>query len=473
MLLGGRYELRERIAMGGMGEVWSAVDTHLGRQVAAKVLREEFAGDEMFLERLRTEARNSANLAHPNIAMLHDYGEVDGVGYLVMELVAGEPLSDLLERRRTLPPDQLLPILAQTARALQVAHAAGVVHRDVKPSNLLITADSRVKITDFGISLGANQAPMTAAGMVMGTAQYLPPEQAMGRAATPAGDIYALGIIAYEALAGQRPFTGTTQVDIAFAHVSEPVPPLPQFVHAELRELVMSMLEKEPGRRPASAAELAVRLDEIAAAIGAEEWNPDAVQGRWRPTAADRRRQRELPADGEAPGSDGAGADAAAASPRAAGAGTGAEAQTRRARRGRPPAHDVPAAAAAAGTTAPGPLGRATARSAHRAGPRRGRAASEPQLPAWLAEPLGRVVAWFRRISWPDWTENRWLLAGAVIAVVAVLTLLVLAIGTLGTPTSLGSGATGVRPIGGVAAEEAHGAELAADAVGGSRVEGL
>lgn len=119
MLLGGRYELRERIAMGGMGEVWSAVDTHLGRQVAAKVLREEFAGDEMFLERLRTEARNSANLAHPNIAMLHDYGEVDGVGYLVMELVAGEPLSDLLERRRTLPPDQLLPILAQTARALQ------------------------------------------------------------------------------------------------------------------------------------------------------------------------------------------------------------------------------------------------------------------------------------------------------------------------------------------------------------------
>lgn len=263
LVLGGRYRLTELIAVGGMGEVWVAVDEHLGRQVAAKVLRPEFAGDLAFLERLRAEARNSAGLSHQNIAAMYDYGEESSSGFLIMELVVGEPFSELLTRDGTLDPLQVLPILAQTARGLHTAHMGGVVHRDIKPANLLITPDGYVKITDFGIAIGANQAPMTAAGMVMGTAQYLPPEQAMGKAATGLGDIYALGIIGYEALAGRRPFTGKTQVDIAFAHVNQSVPPLPDHLDLRVRGIIMSMLAKHPEDRPRSAASLARIIEEL------------------------------------------------------------------------------------------------------------------------------------------------------------------------------------------------------------------
>ncbi|WP_188037638.1 serine/threonine-protein kinase, partial [Actinotalea sp. JY-7885] len=259
--LGGRYRLVSRIAVGGMGEVWVGHDEALARDVAVKVLREEFAGDAGFLERFRTEARNSAQLSHPNIAQLYDYGEQDGSGFLVMELVLGEPMSDLLDRQPVLPTRRLLPILAQTARALHAAHVAGVVHRDVKPGNILLARSGRVKITDFGISTASNQIPMTASGMVMGTAQYLSPEQAIGRAATPASDVYSLGIVAYEALVGNRPFTGPTAVDIAIAHVNTPVPPLPGDIDPELSALVMRMLAKEPEARPRSAASLARMLD--------------------------------------------------------------------------------------------------------------------------------------------------------------------------------------------------------------------
>ncbi|WP_156253761.1 serine/threonine-protein kinase [Pseudactinotalea terrae] len=270
LVLGGRYELMERIAVGGMGEVWQAADLHLDRKVAAKVLRAEFAGDSSFLQRMRAEARNGAGLSHINVTAMYDYGEQDGTGYLIMELVEGEPLSELLARERTLAVGQLLPILAQTARGLHAAHVAGVIHRDVKPSNLLITRDGTVKITDFGIALGANQAPMTAAGMVMGTAQYLPPEQAMGKAAQGVGDIYALGVIAYEALVGRRPFTGSTQVDIAFAHVNQPVPPMPEKIDPRVREVVMSMLDKDPERRPRSGASLGRILDDLVQVLRAE-----------------------------------------------------------------------------------------------------------------------------------------------------------------------------------------------------------
>jgi len=189
LALHGRYRLVSRIAVGGMGEVWLAHDEALARNVAIKVLRSEFAGDAGFLERFRTEARNSARLSHPNIAALYDYGEQDGSAYLVMELIIGEPMSDLLDRQPVLPTSRLLPILAQTARALHAAHVAGVVHRDVKPGNILLATSGRVKITDFGISMAANQIPMTASGMVMGTAQYLSPEQALGRAATGTSDV--------------------------------------------------------------------------------------------------------------------------------------------------------------------------------------------------------------------------------------------------------------------------------------------
>ncbi|WP_139315887.1 serine/threonine-protein kinase [Cellulosimicrobium sp. CUA-896] len=248
--LGNRYHLVRRIAVGGMGEVWVAADDALGREVAVKVLRSEYAGNEDFLNRLRTEARNSAALSHPNIAQMYDYGEQERSGYLVMELVVGEPMADLLEREPVLPPLRLLPILSQTARALHAAHVAGVVHRDVKPGNILIDRAGVVKITDFGVSLAANQVPMTATGMVMGTAQYLSPEQAVGQAATGASDVYALGIVAYESVVGNRPFTGSTPVDIAVAHVNEPVPPLPPSVDSELADLIMAMLAKEPSARP-------------------------------------------------------------------------------------------------------------------------------------------------------------------------------------------------------------------------------
>ncbi|MCR6688521.1 serine/threonine-protein kinase [Cellulomonas sp.] len=261
--LGDRYRLVRQIAVGGMGEVWEGYDESLARSVAVKVLKAEFAGDAGFLERFRTEARNSASLSHPNIAQLFDYGEQEGSGYLVIELVPGEPLSDLLEREPVLPVRRLLPILAQTARGLHAAHEAGVVHRDVKPGNILLGRGGRVKITDFGVSLAQNQMTMTATGMVMGTAQYLSPEQAVGRPATPLSDLYSLGIIAFEALAGNRPFTGPTAVDIAVAHVNSPVPPLPKSVAKPLADLVASLLSKDPAQRPQSGAELAEQLDRL------------------------------------------------------------------------------------------------------------------------------------------------------------------------------------------------------------------
>lgn len=267
LTLGERYTLVRRIAMGGMGEVWVARDEKLAREIAVKVLREEYTGNEDFLRRLRTEARNSSTLVHPNIAQMFDYGEERGAGYLVMELVLGEPLADLLEREPVLQPARLLPILAQTARGLHAAHLAGVVHRDVKPGNILLEHSGTVKITDFGVSVAQNQVPMTATGMVMGTAQYLSPEQAVGQSATGASDIYALGVVAYEATAGRRPFTGRTPVDIAIAHVNAPVPLLPTSVHPGLAETITKMLEKDPAQRISSADQLARHLDMLAAEI--------------------------------------------------------------------------------------------------------------------------------------------------------------------------------------------------------------
>jgi serine/threonine-protein kinase len=278
--LGGRYKLTRQIAIGGMGEVWAADDGMDDRQVAVKVLRDEYTGQEDFLRRLRTEARNSAALSHPNIAQMYDYGEQDGAGYLVMELVDGEPLVDLLEREPILPPGRLLPILSQVARGLHHAHLAGVVHRDVKPGNILLQqprmplAGPLIKVTDFGVSLAANQMALTATGMVMGTAQYLSPEQAIGKAATPLSDVYALGIIAYEASAGQRPFTGATAVEIAVAQVNEPVPPLPATVPEKLAALIYRLLDKTPEKRATSAAAVADEMDALVKELDLQRIDP-------------------------------------------------------------------------------------------------------------------------------------------------------------------------------------------------------
>lgn len=257
MNFGGRYVLDSRIAVGGMGEVWQATDTVIGRQVAIKILKDEYLGDPGFLERFRAEARHAALVNHEGIANVYDYGEEDGSAYLVMELVPGEPLSAVLERERTLPIDRVLDIVAQTSAALQAAHSAGLVHRDIKPGNLLITPENRVKITDFGIARIADQVPLTATGQVMGTVQYLSPEQASGHPASPSTDIYSLGIVAYEALAGKRPFTGESQVAIAMAQINDVPPPLPDTVAEPVRNLVMSSIAKKPADRPDSAANLA------------------------------------------------------------------------------------------------------------------------------------------------------------------------------------------------------------------------
>ena len=272
--LGGRFQLTTRIAIGGMGEVWKAKDLILGRIVAIKVLKEEYTGDPGFLQRFRAEARHTALLNHVGIANVFDYGEEEGSAYLVMELVPGQPLSSIIEHEQVLSPDRTLSIMAQTARALSVAHAQGLVHRDVKPGNLLITPEGRVKVTDFGIARLADQVPLTQTGQVMGTAQYLAPEQATGQTATGASDIYSLGVIGYECLTGHRPFSGESQIAIALAQVNDAPPPLPESLPRPVRALLMSMLAKDPKNRPANAIKLAeaaeaIRNGDIAAAHAA------------------------------------------------------------------------------------------------------------------------------------------------------------------------------------------------------------
>lgn len=271
---GGRYQLASRIAIGGMGEVWQATDLVIGRTVALKILKDEYLGDPGFLERFRAEARHAALVNHEGIANVFDYGEEDGSAYLVMELVPGEALSSILERERVLPTDKVLDIVAQTASALHAAHQAGLVHRDIKPGNLLMTPEGRIKITDFGIARIADQVPLTATGQVMGTVQYLSPEQASGHPASPTTDIYSLGIVAYEALAGRRPFTGESQVAIAMAQINEAPPELPVTIAEPVRNLVYACIAKKPEDRPSSAANLsraaqALRRGDLAGATAA------------------------------------------------------------------------------------------------------------------------------------------------------------------------------------------------------------
>ncbi|MDQ4007355.1 MAG: serine/threonine protein kinase, partial [Actinomycetota bacterium] len=264
----GRYSLSGHIATGGMGEVWRAVDTVLGREVAVKILKSEYADDATFRARLEAEARNTAALHHPGIAQVFDYGEVPpsdterATAYLVMELVAGEPLSALLARGGALPPDRAADIVAQAATAIEVAHQQGIVHRDVKPANLIVTPTGTVKVTDFGIARAADAVPLTQSGQVIGTPHYLAPEQARGLPATAAADVYALGVVLYECLSGSRPFTGEMAVALAMQHLRDPVPPLPESVPAGLASICMTALAKDPAERQQSAGELAGQLQD-------------------------------------------------------------------------------------------------------------------------------------------------------------------------------------------------------------------
>jgi eukaryotic-like serine/threonine-protein kinase len=264
-VLDGRYRLIERIASGGMGEVWRGVDQILGRPVAVKLLSAAHASDEQFRARFRAEARFAAALSHPGIARVFDYGEASPLGgaYLVMELVNGEPLSAILERVGRLTPEVTLDIVGQAARALDAAHQAGIVHRDIKPGNLLIMADGTTKITDFGIAKAreAQAAQLTATGIVMGTALYVSPEQATGSTVTGASDIYSLGVVAYECLTGEPPFLADQPLAIAIMHKHDPVPPLPADVPRPVSDLVLAMLAKTPEGRPESALHVADRAE--------------------------------------------------------------------------------------------------------------------------------------------------------------------------------------------------------------------
>jgi serine/threonine-protein kinase len=259
-LLAQRYRLGALIAVGGMGEVWAATDTRLDRSVAVKVLKPELSGDPEFRQRFHTEARLTALLNHPGIAAIYDYGETvtapselpdaaEGTAFLVMELVSGDSLATILMRHPRLSADHTLDILEQAAEALQAAHERGLVHRDIKPGNILITPTGKVKLTDFGIAKAANAAPVTRQGMVMGTAHYIAPEQASGDEAGPASDVYSLGVVGYECLAGQRPFLSDNAITVAMMHIRDPVPPLPPDIPPGVRALIEIALIKDPRQR--------------------------------------------------------------------------------------------------------------------------------------------------------------------------------------------------------------------------------
>ena len=259
LVLGDRYVLTRPIAVGGMGEVWEGADLLLSRRVAVKILKDELRTTPAFIQRFRAEARHAASLGHPGIATVYDYGETADVAYLVMELVPGRTLSELLVEQPDLPTATKLSILSQTAEALHAAHRAGVIHRDVKPANLIVAADGTVKVTDFGIARAIGAAPLTEAGQVFGTAHYMSPEQATGNQVTSASDIYSLGVVAYEMFAGRRPFEAETPVAVSTAHIHSPVPPLPPVVPRGVADLIMEALAKDPASRPASAEMFALR----------------------------------------------------------------------------------------------------------------------------------------------------------------------------------------------------------------------
>jgi len=255
-----RYRLDTLIATGGMGEVWRGTDTVLDRRVAVKLLRSEYAEDPDFRGRFQTEARHAAALHDQHVAAVFDFGEATGRPFLVMELVPGRPLSALLRDGRPLAPAVVRDLVGQAAAGLAVAHARGIVHRDVKPANLLVTPQGRVKVTDFGIARAADSVAVTQPGTVIGTPFYLSPEQARGETAGPAADVYALGVVAHECLAGRRPFAADTPVATALAHLRDPVPDLPATVPADLAAVIRRALAKTPAERFPDAGALAAAL---------------------------------------------------------------------------------------------------------------------------------------------------------------------------------------------------------------------
>src|SRR3954447_5759387 len=259
----GRYRIVNRIGSGGMADVWCAEDLQLGRKVALKLLHRRFAEDADFVERFRREASAAAGLQHPNVVAVYDRGEWDGTYYIAMEYLEGETLKDLITREAPLDDERAIALAIQVLRAARFAHKRGIIHRDLKPHNVMVDAEDRAKVTDFGIAR-AGASDMTQAGSIMGAAQSLSPEQAQGHAVTPQSDLYSIGICLYEMLTGHVPFTGESAVTIALKQVNEP-PIAPRAFNAavtpELEGVVLHALEKNPAHRFADADEFILALE--------------------------------------------------------------------------------------------------------------------------------------------------------------------------------------------------------------------
>jgi len=261
-VIDGRYRVLNRLGSGGMADVYCAEDEQLGRKVAVKLLYRRFAEDDEFVERFRREASSAAGLQHPNIVGVFDRGEWDGTYYIAMEYLKGHTLKQLVREHGAMPPDLAVDITIQVLRAAKFAHKRGVVHRDIKPHNVILDEEGRAKVTDFGIAR-AGASDMTETGSIMGTAQYLSPEQAQGQPVSPRSDLYSIGVMLYELLTGKVPFDAESPVTIALKHVSEPpVPPsqLNPAISPALEAVVLRALEKDPAMRYADADEFAAAL---------------------------------------------------------------------------------------------------------------------------------------------------------------------------------------------------------------------
>src|SRR5215208_249921 len=274
-LVDGRYRIIRRLGSGGMADVYCAEDLQLGRRVALKLLYRRFAEDEEFVERFRREASSAAGLQHPNVVAVFDRGEFDGTYYIAMEFLEGRSLKQLVRQEGALDPDRAIDLVIQILKAARFAHRRGIVHRDIKPHNVIVDDEGRAKVTDFGIAR-AGASDMTETGSIMGTAQYLSPEQAQGQPVSPRSDLYSIGVMLYELLTGRVPFEAESPVTIALKHVSEPpIPPaeLNPAIPPALEAVVLRALEKDPARRYADA-------DEFAAALMDARERPTVVEKR-------------------------------------------------------------------------------------------------------------------------------------------------------------------------------------------------
>src|SRR5438105_1414395 len=270
-IVAGRYELEELVGSGGMSSVFKARDTLLERRVALKVLHPHFTDDDQYVERFRREARAVASLSHPNIVTILDRGEDEGRQFIVFELVEGRTLKEVLDEEGRLPVARALEIAIQVARGLAFAHEHGLVHRDVKPQNVILNGDGRAKVTDFGIARSLDVQGVTQSGAVLGTSNYIAPEQASGQPVDRTTDVYSLGVVLFELLTGEVPFPGESFVAVAMRHVSEPPPNVldvrPE-VPARVAHAVGRALQKDPAARFPTMDAFAAELQACLAALG-------------------------------------------------------------------------------------------------------------------------------------------------------------------------------------------------------------